>query len=229
MWKYFFIVNLLLLVGCSGSQVQDQETPGEKVADKFLKDQLIQVAKRCYQRELTSGTGGDISVRVPGTDRFIVKATGHCLGDLDYAKLSTMNLKGEVVEGNPHPSHEAEIHAAIYSMRPEVGAIMHMHSPYATAWATVGRKIPALTQQSVKPLKEVGIVPYYRVGSPELIKAVVDAYRNPETQAVMMENHGTFVVGENLYDLLYKAEVIENTARIAWLCRSLGKPKDFRF
>jgi len=229
--RYLFLLAILtFLFACSSTRIEIKTEGKEKeVQDKIHKDQLIEVAERFYARELTSGTGGDISVRVPGTERIIVKATGTCLGDLDYGKLSTINLKGEVIEGNPAPSHEADIHAVIYSMRDTVGAVMHMHAPYSTAWAAVGELIPAVTQQSVNPLRGVAIVPYYRVGSPELIEAVVEAYRNPETSVVMMENHGAFVVGSDLYDLLYKAEVVENTARIAWLCKALGEPKQFEF
>ena len=222
--RALFLASFILL-GCSGQPVKKAET----IPDKAFKDVLIEVAKRVYARELTSGTGGDISIRIPGTDRVVIKATGTCLGDLDYSKLSTIDLTGEVLEGNPAPSHEAKIHAAIYSLRNDAGAIMHMHSPYATAWATVGELIPAVTQQSVKLLKGIAIVPYYPVGSKELDETVAEAYRNPKTQVVMMENHGTFVVGKDLYDLLYKAEVVENTARIAWLCKALGTPVEFEF
>jgi L-ribulose-5-phosphate 4-epimerase len=228
--RYFAILSVLpLFLACSCPQIETLKKSKQEILDQIYKDRLIEVAARVYARELTSGTGGDISVRVPGTERIIVKATGTCLGDLDYEKLSTINLEGEVIGGNPAPSHEADIHAAIYSMRDTVGAIMHMHAPYSTAWATAGKIIPAVTQQSVKPLEAVAIVPYYRVGSPELVQAVVEAYRNPGTSVVMMENHGAFVVGSDLYDLLYKAEVVENTARIAWLCNSLGEPKEFEF
>jgi len=222
--RAFYLVSFILL-GCAGRPVQTEEA----VPDKAFKDLLIEVAGRVYARELTSGTGGDISVRVPGTERVVIKATGTCLGDLDYAKISTIDLEGKVIEGNPGPSKEAGIHALVYSQRKDVGAIMHMHSPYATAWATVGELIPAATQQSVKPLKGMAIVPYYRVGSKELDEALADAYSNPETQVVMMENHGVFVAGKDLYDLLYKGEVVENTARIAWLCKALGEPVEFEF
>ena len=228
--RYFIILSVLpLLLAFSCPQVETLKKNNQEILDRIYEDQLIEVAARVYAREFTSGTGGDISVRVPGTERIIVKATGTCLGDLDYEKLSTINLKGEVIGGNPAPSHEADIHAAIYSMRDTVGAVMHMHAPYSTAWATVGKKIPAVTQQSVKPLNSVAIVPYFRVGAPELVQAVVEAYRNPETTVVMMENHGTFVVGRDLYDLLYRAEVVENTARIAWFCKALGEPEQFEF
>ncbi|MBN2287899.1 MAG: class II aldolase/adducin family protein [Candidatus Glassbacteria bacterium] len=215
----------IILLGCSAQPAGEQEN----IPDRAQKDLLIEIAGRVYARELTSGTGGDISVRVPGTDRIVVKATGTCLGDLDYGKLSTIGLDGEVIGGNPAPSHEARIHAAIYSLREEVGAIMHMHSPYATAWAVAGMKIPAVTQQSVSLLAGLALVPYYRVGSQELDRAVAQAYANPETQVVMMQNHGVFVVGKDLYDLLYRGEVVENTARVAWLCKALGPAAGFEF
>lgn len=222
--RILFFVSVTLFA-CSAQPAQKTEN----IPDKAYKDLLIEVAKRVYARELTSGTGGDISVRVPGTDRVLIKATGTCLGDLDYGKLCTIDLDGNVLEGNPNPSHEARIHAIVYSQRDDIGAIMHMHSPYATAWATVGEKIPAVTQQSVKPLEAAAIVPYYRVGTEELDEAVAGAYWNPQTSVVLMQNHGVFVAGKDLYDLLYKGEVVENTARIAWLCKALGKPVEFEF
>jgi len=199
----------------------------EVYKDRAYRDALIAIAKRAYDRDLTFGAGGDISVRVPGTNRVLIKATGTSFGDLDYSKISLVDIEGNILQDSPPPSHETEIHCEIYAMRPEVGAIMHMHSPYATAWATVGLKIPVVTQQSVSTLKEMAIVPYNKVGSPELVKAVLDAYRNIQTRVVMMENHGIFIVGTDLYDLLYKAELVENTARIAYLCQALGTPVPF--
>src|SRR4030042_2704950 len=100
-------------------------------AESQVKEQIIEVSKRLYARELFSGAGGDISVRVPGQNRFIVKATGQSVGFLDDTKLSTVTFDKEVVGGNPSPSAEPEIHAAIYSMRSDVGAILHLHSPFA--------------------------------------------------------------------------------------------------
>ena len=216
---------VIIFIGCSSSQVSKVAD----VQDRVYKDRLIEVAKRFYSKGLTAGRGGDISVRVSGTDRFIIKATRNSLGDLNYDRLSTVNFNGEVREGDPQPSHEVEIHGLVYQLHDHVGAIMHMHSPYATSWATVGRTIPPLTQQSVKILKGVSIVPYYPVGSEELVEAVAGHFENPETQVVMMENHGTFVVGSDLYDLLYKAEVVENTARIAYFSEALGTPRSFTF
>jgi len=197
---------------------------GEKSTEIVYKDALIQTAKRIFERKLTFGTGGDISVRIPGTDSMIIKATGNSLGDLNYDKLVVMNINGQKRDGSPRPSHETTIHCGIYKLRNEVGAIMHMHTPYATAWATTGKKIPLVTQQSVKLLITTEIVPYFKVGSDELNEAVINAYKNPEIQVVYMENHGTFIIGKNLDDLFYKADVIENTAKIAFISNSIGQP-----
>jgi L-fuculose-phosphate aldolase len=214
--KISILLTLFLIVACT--------IPEEKSAKLEYKNALIQTAKRIFERKLTFGSGGDISVRIPGTDSLIIKATGNSLGDLDHNKLVVMNINGQKKEGSPAPSHEAFIHCQIYQLRKEIGAIMHMHSPYATAWATTGNMIPPVTQQSAKLLRNATIVPYYKVGSTELNEGVINAYKNPGTNVVYMENHGTFLVGTDLEDLFYKADVIENTAKIAFISNSIGQP-----
>jgi L-ribulose-5-phosphate 4-epimerase len=217
-FKSAFLLCFILFFCQSNNEIQD--------LDKSYQDKLIQIGKRCYDRGLFWGTGGDISVRIPGTDRFIIKGTMNCVGDLDYKNLSTVSFDGINLNGHI-PSHETPIHGRIYKLRENVGAILHMHAPYSTAWATVGLKVPALTQQSVTLLKASGIVPYFPVSSTELIEAIVACYENPDTKIVFMENHGVFVVGKDLLDLFYNAETLENTARIAYFCKALGEPKTF--
>lgn len=197
------------------------------ISNKKSKDQLIATAKKIYEKGLTAGTGGDISVRIDSSDQFIIKATGYCLGNLDYNSLSTLNTNGELLNGNPYPSSEAHIHTSLYKMKPEIHAIMHIHAPYATAWATTGQTIPKITQQSYKILAHCGIVPYHPPKSIELRDTIIACYKDPETTVVLMENHGFFIIGKDLNDLLYKAEVVENTAKIAYLCKTLGYPVPF--
>lgn len=213
----------IIFCGCSSQQIfrfsRDEDRP--------YKDKLIEVARRVYQKGLVWGSGGDISVRVPGKKRFIIKATGNCFGDLDYKRLSTVGLDGRLCSGSPKPSHETNIHLALYNLNEDIGAIMHVHSPYAAAWATAGEKIPQVTQQSVKLLRNAGLIRYYPPGSKEMLDAVVGCYKNRDTSVVLMENHGVFFIGKDLYDILYKAEVVENTARIAYLLQDIGDAKKF--
>lgn len=216
--KKILLLSLLILIISCRQKVN--------IEYKEYKDELIKISKRCYDRQLYWGTGGDISVRIPGTNQFIIKSTGFSLGDLNYDRLTTITFDNKIIEGKT-PSHEASIHSEIYKMRNDAGAILHMHAPYSTAWATAGLKVPPVTQQSVKLLNKSGIVPYYPVGSEELIKQISEFYKNPEIKVVFMENHGVFVIGKDLYDLLYNAEIVENTARIAYFIKALGNPKEF--
>lgn len=219
--KYLKIsISLVLLLFFYQNCTDVQNTDNE------YRNQLILTGKRCYERGLFWGPGGDISVRIPESNRFIIKGTMNCVGDLDYGKLAMVNLDGILMHG-PAPSHETPIHSNIYKLRSDAGAILHMHAPYATAWATTGRKVPAVTQQSVTLLKNCGIVPYYPVGSTALTEAIVDLYKNPDTKVVFMENHGVFIIGADLSDLLYNAEKLENTAKIAYMSQALGGPKEF--
>ncbi len=203
------------------------ESAGTAVREKPYMDTLITVARRAYDRGLTDGAGGDISVRVPGTDRFIIKATKQSYGDLNEGRLSVVDLDMHVVGGNPKPSDETEIHAAVYKHRRDIGAILHMHAPYATAWGVCGKPIPAMTQQSVSLLKGMVLIPYHPVGSKQLVASVASAYENPDTKVVMMENHGTFIVARDLWELLYRSETVEATAQTAFLARAIGNPKSF--
>ncbi len=217
--KKLVALFLILIFGCA---------PQPKIEYKEYKDKLVETARRCYDRQLFWGSGGDISVKVPGTNKFIVKSTGYSLGYLDYNKITTMTLDNDVIEGKT-PSHEAPIHGNIYKIRKDVGAILHMHAPYSTAWATAGMKVPPVTQQSVKLLAKCGIVKYYPVGSNELIDEITNLYKDEVIKVVFMENHGVFVVGKDLDELLNNAEFVENTARIAYLLKAIGTPKEFKF
>ncbi|MGK9475221.1 class II aldolase/adducin family protein [Melioribacter sp. OK-6-Me] len=217
--KKIVTLFLILIFGCATQP---------NIEYKEYKDKLIETARRCYDRQLFWGSGGDISVKIPGTNKFIVKSTGYSLGYLDYDKITTMTFDNDVIEGRT-PSHEAPIHGNIYKIRKDVGAILHMHAPYSTAWATAGMKVPPVTQQSVKLLAKSGIVKYYPVGSNELIDEITNLYKDEVIKVVFMENHGVFVVGKDLDELLNNAELVENTARIAYLLKSIGTPKEFKF
>ena len=142
--KHF--LSILVILSFSSNCQQKQSSQIE------VKDQLIEISRRCYERGLYWGTGGDISVRIPGTDRILVKGTGYCVGDLDASKISTVDLAGAHL-GGPTPSHETPIHTGIYQQQGDVGAILHMHAPYSTAWATVGEQIPAITQHTASNKK----------------------------------------------------------------------------
>ncbi len=215
-YKLIILSFIGIIIGCA-----DRD---KNFFDHSYETKMIKTGKRIYDRGLTFGSGGDLSVRITETDSIIIKATGASLGYLDHGKLVRMHIDGTKRAGDPEPSHEAIIHCAVYRMRKDAGAIMHMHSPYATAWATAGKKIPLVTQQSANILKNIAFVGYHKVGSEEFNSRVIEAYKNPETQVVLLGNHGVFVIGKDLDDLFFKSDVVENTARIAFISQMIGEP-----
>src|SRR3989338_2653701 len=99
-----------------------------------LKNDLIEISKRCFYRGLTSGAGGNISVRIPGEDKVLVTGTGISFIDTGLENIITVDLDANVIEGNLKPSKEIRWHCGIYKLRGDVGAIVHSHSPACIAF-----------------------------------------------------------------------------------------------
>ncbi len=103
-----------------------------------LADELVRYSRLCYDRRLVGAAGGNLSVRVPGRDAFLVTASGVSLRDVVRDNLVVVDGTGRLLEGPPgaRPSKEASFHLAVYEMRPAVSAIIHVHPPYAVAWSS---------------------------------------------------------------------------------------------
>lgn len=217
---------IILFVSQACEKIPESKTP-QPASYQTSIDTLIIAGKKMYDRYLTSGTGGDISVRIPDTDLFLIKAQPACTGDMDGGKIAVVNLKGEIQTRAIQPSVELDIHCKVYQIRQDVGAIMHMHAPYATAFTVVGRTIPLVTQQAKLGIGGIPVIPFSPVGSQKLIDDVSNAFKDIKVKAVMMQNHGVFVVGKDLLSMVYTAELIEETAKIALFSQSLGNPLSF--
>lgn len=189
-----------------------------------LKKSLSSVSRLAYQRGLTTGTGGNISVRLPGGNLVLITASGVSLGETDETNLISVDLEGNLVEGSPgfRPSKETPFHTLIYRIRPEVGAVVHVHPPFATAYAVCGLAIPLLTASSYG-LEGIPLVDYAPAGSRELAEYVQVAVTNhPRARVFLLKNHGLIALGPSLtaaYDL---ADLVEGTAKIGWLSSFIG-------
>src|SRR5690625_1804165 len=94
---------------------------------RLLREDLAAVSRRGYERGLVPGVSGNNSLRVPGTDLVLIKASGGCMGEMDVADTVLMRLDGEVRDAGRTPSKEWRWHTALYRARPEVGGIAHLH------------------------------------------------------------------------------------------------------
>jgi ribulose-5-phosphate 4-epimerase/fuculose-1-phosphate aldolase len=192
------------------------------MTDDNLKQELIFNAKRTYDRGLVGGTGGNFSVRLSG-NHMAITASGLNLGDTSMENLIEMEIDTYAWKANGEyvPSKEYLFHADILRLRQDVGAVLHIHSPYATTFAVLKRDIPMVTDAAFKQPK-IPRVPFEPSGTKELQANVVQAIEsNPECKVLLLEQHGIICLGSDIrwaYDI---ADLTEELARIAYLKENL--------
>jgi L-fuculose-phosphate aldolase len=195
-----------------------------------LKKQLADVCHRASERWLTAGSGGNISVRIPGTDRYLVTATGVTFADTAPENVVEMDLAGHQRGGDWKPSKEYRWHAGIFAACPDVQGVVHTHSTATMAFGICGMTPPHMTGQARVHLGRIQIVPYADAGSEKLRDLVVDVYRRfPETRIVLLANHGLAASGPSLVDAYNRAEIVEDSAQAYLHCRLLGREPNLDF
>ncbi len=185
-----------------------------------LRKELAEFSRRAFQRGLVSGAGGNISVRIPHTETVLITPTGISLADIDPEINLLVNLGGEIIESpfGLKPSKECSFHLVVYQLRPEVGAIAHVHPPYATAYSNKGKPLPLVTVNSRAILKEVPWIDCALPGSRELCDFVHGGIKEyPEAKVLLMKEHGILALGPDLKTAYYMADLVEDTAKIAFI------------
>jgi L-fuculose-phosphate aldolase len=195
-----------------------------------LKKHLVDICHRASERWLTSGSGGNISVRVPGTDRYLCTATGVTFRDTAVENVIEMDLAGRQHGGDGKPSKEYRWHAGIFATCPDANGVVHSHSTATMAFGIVGMTPPHMTGQARVHLGEIQIVPYADAGSEKLRDLVVDVYKGaPETRIVLLANHGLAASGPSLLEAYNRAEIVEDSAQAYLHCRLLGREPKLDF
>ena len=185
---------------------------------KDLKKELLACARRAYTIGLQTGNGGNLSARATGTDKVVIKGSGHSFGECTMDNLVTVNLDGEILEGPGKPSREIKTHLAIYRMRTDVYGIFHSHSPWAIAHAEDTDEIVPLALHAQSKL---GTIPILRVDghADETVEQAVETLlkANPDLKAFVQAKHGIFGMAPTITLAEHHAELVEETAQIAWL------------
>lgn len=190
-----------------------------------LLGELTMVSKRLYRRGLVSGTGGNISARIPGLGLILIKRSGLCLGDVSYDDFLTVNFEGEVSsQSEDHglvPSKEVPFHLAIYSVRQDVNAVIHTHSPHCTAYAVLGKDLPMATSWAEEGFGRVPSIPFAPPGSDKLANLVAQTFSSHDIKAALLEGHGVVAVGRTVKEAFYIADMVEETAKISYLSEKI--------
>ena len=191
-----------------------------------LRETICQMARSMFERGLTGGASGNISVRLPD-GRLLVTPTGSSLGNLDPARLSLLDSSGRLLAGDA-PTKEMPLHAAFYETRgAKAEAIVHLHSTHSVALSMLPETdpdnvLPPLTPYSIMRLGKVRLLPYFRPGD----AAIGEAIRGlaGKRSAVLLANHGPVVAAKDLEAAVFAMEELEVTARLSLLPRGM-KPK----
>jgi L-ribulose-5-phosphate 4-epimerase len=181
--------------------------------------ELVATANLLFAEGMQSGTGGNVSVRVPGRDLMVVKARGTSFQTPGIDAAVACDFAGVAEAGSALPSKESLLHGAIYRRFPAVGAIVHCHSPWSNAWALGHDLLPCATYHSADKLG--GPLAVIDAGQsmvrPEYFEAVMAGFDRPERKAVILRRHGLVAIGASLDEARWNAELVEETAKIALL------------
>jgi len=192
------------------------------VTEAAIREDLALLAKSLFDRGYSVGTAGNISVRL--ADGYLMTPTNSCLGRLDPARISKLAPDWSHLSGDK-PSKEVFLHRAVLTARPEVGAVVHLHSTHATAISCLApeggdAEIPPLTPYFVMRIgRRLPCVAYYRPGDAAMEPAVHAAAK--VAKALLLANHGPVVSGATLTEAVHAAEELEEAAKLALLLRDV--------
>jgi L-fuculose-phosphate aldolase len=185
-----------------------------------LRTRVIAACRELNRRGLAHGTSGNVSVRCD-EQRFLISPSGMDYDALQAEDIALMDLEGRWF-GRCRPSSEWRFHRDIFASRPDVAAIVHTHSPQATALACTGRGIPAFHYMvAVAGGRDIRCAAYHTFGTQELSDAALVALK--DRKACLLANHGVIATGADLPAALSLAGEVENLARQYSAALSLGQ------
>ena len=185
------------------------------MSNAAIRDRICAVGASLFNRGLTFGSTGNISVRL-ADGGWLMTPTNASLGDLDPARLSELDAAGRHVGGD-RPTKESFLHRAVYDRRGDANAVVHLHSTHSVAVSCLHGIdqhdcLPPLTAYYVMRVGRLPLVPYFPPGDEELARAV-EALAG-DHHAMLLSNHGPAVAGTTLENAIYATEELEETARI---------------
>ena len=182
---------------------------------------IVAAMQQLIASGLTSGASGNVSVRAAAG--MLITPTGIPPSEIDSTAIVASGLDGSVAEGQLRPSSEWRFHADIYAHKPEVNAVVHCHSAYATILACAHRSIPAQHYMiAAAGNDEIPLAPYATFGSKALSNAAVEALQ--VSKACLLANHGQVATGATLDEAMKLAALVEELAHWHWGALAIGGP-----
>jgi len=184
-----------------------------------LRQEIVRVCRMLHQKNYLAGTDGNVSVRLG--DQVLITPSGVNKGMMEEDQVITVDLEGRLLAGTGRPTSELRMHLLVYELRPEAGAVVHAHPPYATACTLAGISLlEPILPEVVITLKGIPTAAYATPGTEEVPKAIRDFIQ--EFDAILLSRHGAITVGQDVMDAYNKMEKLEHTARVVLAARLQG-------
>ncbi len=201
----------------------------DRAAESALRQQIVQICRLLYQKNLIPAVDGNVSVRW-GESYLITTPSGVCKGFIEPGDLVATDLAGQVAPDDlaPHngrrPSSELRLHLEIYRRRPDVRAVVHAHAPITTALTVAGISLSAcVLPETLVTLGQIVTTHYATPTSaqgPEVVRDLI-----ADHDALVLDRHGAVTVGRTLLEAFAHMEKVENTAAVLWTAHTLGRVK----
>ena len=190
-----------------------------------LKEEVCRLNLALPANNLVVWTSGNVSVRDPQSGYVVIKPSGVKFEDLVPDQMVVVDLDGNIIDGELNPSSDTASHLYIYRYMPEVNGVVHTHSNYATAFAAMGKPIPAVLTAIADEFG--GPVPcggFALIGGEQIGRVVVESIGH--SPACLLKNHGVFTVGPSGEVAIKAAVMVEDVAKTVWIALQMGTPEE---
>lgn len=185
------------------------------------KSELIEYGRMAGDKNYTPGISGNLSARCG--DMVVITSSGVANGYLTENDFAVVDFDGNAIEGEK-PSSERMLHIEFYKKRPEMNYVMHVHSPYLTAFASAGIALDdKISPEIIYCFEKIPLAEYSIPGSKELVEKTSKYFENYDV--VLMANHGVIIAGKDIKDAFYKLDLCENYAKTVICAKLLGGAK----
>ena len=219
-WAIF--ESVLDIVDCELYRMKVAGGTREMTKDQ-IKQEIIRYGNMLIEKGLCTGTGGNISVRMPENNGFMITPSGILYSEIVPDDIVTMDFEGNIIEGSRTPSIERNMHRAIFNARPDVNAIVHTHQNFASAIAATRQDFPPILDAFVAVFGGgLKCAKYGSIGTEELARNVVEGLGN--RNGVLLANHGVLCTGKDLAMAFGNCEFLEASAITYCFANIIGKP-----
>lgn len=185
------------------------------------KNELIEYGRMAGDKNYTPGISGNLSARCG--DMVVITSSGVANGYLTENDFAVVDFDGNAIEGEK-PSSERMLHIEFYKKRPEMNYVMHVHSPYLTAFASAGIALDdKISPEIIYCFEKIPLAEYSIPGSKELVEKTSKYFEKYDV--VLMANHGVIIAGKDIKDAFYKLDLCENYAKTVICAKLLGGAK----